>query len=89
MCYLARKIINALLPIQAGSSSTRVDLIEGKKYAWCTCGLSATQPLCDGRHRGTDFRPLKFVAEESKTVSLCNCKQSNNLQYCDGSHKNL
>lgn len=89
MCYLARKVINALLPIAASKSSTRIDLIEGKKYAWCTCGLSSTQPLCDGKHRGTDFRPLKFVAEESKTVSLCNCKQSKNTMYCDGTHKSL
>jgi CDGSH-type Zn-finger protein/protein-tyrosine-phosphatase len=89
MCYLARKIIAAQLPLRAGNSPTRVELIAGKKYAWCTCGLSKTQPFCDGKHRGTDSRPLKFVAEESKTVSICNCKASKNSYFCDGSHKDL
>lgn len=25
--------------------------MEPGKYAWCTCGRSATQPFCDGSHK--------------------------------------
>ena len=77
------------LPKIAGNSPTKIDLEAGKRYAWCSCGLSSTQPFCDGQHRGTEFSPIKFVAEESKTVYLCNCKKTNNGCYCDGSHKSL
>ena len=31
---------------------------EKKKYAWCACGLSATQPFCDGSHKGSEFSPI-------------------------------
>ena len=66
-----------------------VELEEGKKYAYCTCGLSATQPFCDGAHKGTDFTPLVFTAEESKTAHLCQCKQTKNAPLCDGSHSKI
>ncbi len=66
-----------------------VEVEAGKKYAWCTCGLSDTQPWCNGNHRGTEFTPLKFVAEESKTVYMCQCKATGNPGFCDGSHKQL
>lgn len=73
----------------AGNAPIKVSIEEGKKYAWCTCGLSETQPLCDGAHRGTDFTPKKFVAEETKDVWLCTCKQTDNPGFCDGAHKKL
>ncbi len=73
----------------AGTSPIRVDLTEGQKYAWCTCGLSANQPMCDGSHKGTEFVPKVTIAEETKTVSLCTCKQTSNPGFCDGTHKNL
>lgn len=66
-----------------------VDLEEGKKYAWCTCGHSETQPFCNGAHRAENATPpLKFECEESKTAYLCTCKKTSNPPYCDGSHKN-
>lgn len=72
-----------------------VRLEEGKTYYYCTCGMSKTQPFCDGSHNGyniangTNFEPLVFTAAETKTVWLCGCKQSNNLPFCDGTHANL
>ena len=32
------------------------------------------------------FKPVKFVAEENKTIYFCHCKQTNNQPFCDGSH---
>jgi CDGSH-type Zn-finger protein len=73
-------------PKVAANAPMQMTLEAGKKYAWCTCGLSASQPLCDGSHRGTSFTPYVFEAEESKTVHFCACKQTGNQPYCDGSH---
>lgn len=76
-------------PIIAGKSPIGVELEEGKTYAWCSCGLSANQPFCDGSHKGSSFSPIVFVAEETKTAYLCNCKHSGNSVFCDGSHNKL
>ena len=61
----------------------------GKSYYWCACGKSASQPFCDGSHKGSEFAPTKFTAEESKTVYFCGCKQSMNSALCDATHRNL
>lgn len=77
------------LPKVAAPNPIPVDLEAGKTYAWCTCGLSENQPFCNGSHKGTDFAPKVFVAEESKTAYMCQCKQTGNPGFCDGSHKGL
>ena len=51
---------------RAGETPIGVDVVEGKSYFWCTCGISAKQPFCDGSHKGTEFVPLKFQADQSK-----------------------
>ena len=56
------------VPQRAGNVPIGVDVIEGKSYYWCTCGKSSKQPFCDGSHRGTEFSPLVFKAEQSKKV---------------------
>lgn len=66
-----------------------ISVEKGKEYYWCACGLSKSQPFCDGSHKVTDFTPKKFVAEESTTVFFCGCKQSKHAPLCDGSHKAL
>lgn len=78
------------LPKIAGTTPIRVELEEGKKYAWCTCGLSETQPFCNGAHKGKGFAPIVFTAEVTKTVSICTCKKTSNPSgFCDGAHKTL
>ncbi len=67
----------------------KVELEEGKRYAWCTCGLSDNQPWCNGAHKGTGFSPNVFVAEETKTAHMCQCKATKNPGFCDGTHKSL
>jgi CDGSH-type Zn-finger protein len=66
-----------------------VDLEEGKRYAWCGCGKSASQPFCDGSHKGTGLMPNVFTAAETTTAYLCGCKHTGNGPFCDGSHANL
>ena len=50
------------------------------------CGQSKKQPFCDGSHKGTEFTPLAYKAEETKKMFFCACKQTNNAPFCDGSH---
>ena len=72
--------------LRAGDNPIGVDVVEGKSYFWCTCGKSLKQPFCDGSHKGTEFLPLVFKAEQSKKVFFCTCKQTNDQPMCDGSH---
>jgi CDGSH-type Zn-finger protein len=74
-------------PKVAAKQPAMVKLEAGKTYAWCACGLSQGQPLCDGAHKTTEFRPLVWKAEEAKDFWLCQCKHTQNPPYCDGSHR--
>jgi len=76
-------------PKVAGTSPIRVSVEAGKKYAWCSCGLSTKQPFCDGSHKGTGFSPTMYEATETKDVGFCTCKLTGNPGPCDGSHKSL
>ena len=76
-------------PHIATKAPAKVTLEEGKDYWYCTCGLSANQPFCDGSHAGTGLSPLAFEAKESKTVYFCGCKATGKSPRCDGSHRNL
>jgi CDGSH-type Zn-finger protein len=60
--------------------------LEAGTYWWCQCGLSSTQPFCDGSHKDTAFGPLKMEVEKSKRVALCLCKATEAPPLCDGSH---
>lgn len=66
-----------------------VEVEAGKSYWWCACGKSASQPFCDGSHKGTAFSPVEYKAEESKTAYFCGCRQSGNGAFCDGTHTKL
>jgi len=63
--------------------------LEAGTYYWCACGHSASQPICDGSHAGTEFSPIQFELEEPKKVAMCMCKLSGNKPFCDGSHQDL
>lgn len=76
-------------PKIADKQPRAIELEAGKTYAWCACGLSEDQPLCDGSHKGTEFKPVIFKAEEGKTAYLCMCKHTSNPGFCDGTHNNL
>ena len=65
------------------------DVKAGETYYWCSCGLSKSQPFCDGSHKHTEFKPVQLTAEKTETVYLCGCKHSGNGAFCDGAHKSL
>lgn len=79
----------AELPRIARYKPYYVELDEGRRVFWCSCGLSDNQPFCDGSHRGTEFTPLPVVADGEREVLLCGCKHTKTPPYCDGSHNNL
>ena len=53
-----------------------VECEAGKTYFWCACGKSTNQPFCDGSHKGTEFTPVAFKAEDSKKMYFCGCKKN-------------
>lgn len=63
--------------------------VEAGTYWWCSCGRSATQPYCDGTHKGSAFSPVKQVVEAKSTVHWCMCKHTSKAPRCDGSHRTL
>ncbi|MDJ0614023.1 MAG: CDGSH iron-sulfur domain-containing protein [Rhizobiaceae bacterium] len=73
----------------AGTSPERVEVEAGKSYFWCTCGKSSKQPFCDGSHKGTEFAPMKWTAEEDGPKFFCTCKQTEKSPFCDGSHSKV
>ena len=45
------------------------------------------QPFCDGSHKTTTIKPVRFVAEDSSAeIFLCGCKQTSSAPFCDGTH---
>lgn len=74
-------------PTRASDTPYVIDVESGKSYYWCSCGLSDSQPFCDGSHKGSSFSPVKFDASESKKIYFCGCKATANQPLCDGSHK--
>ena len=80
------------LPQIAKCEPAIVKVVPGKIYAWCSCGLSETQPFCDGKHKAIDempFRSLKVEFTEEKEVWFCQCKQTKTPPFCDGSHNEV
>ena len=76
-------------PVVAQKAPYGIDVEAGKIYYWCACGRSASQPFCDGSHKGTGLNPLAHAAYKVGKVWFCGCKASANKPLCDGSHKNL
>lgn len=74
-------------PVVADNKPVKVSLSKGQEYHFCTCGMSKSQPFCDGSHVGTTFTPRVIVADEEGEAFLCACKHTHNTPYCDGSHK--
>jgi CDGSH-type Zn-finger protein len=76
-------------PIVAQRGPFNVTLVAGRKYAWCACGRSRSQPFCDGSHKDTGLTPIVFTAEDSGEKWFCGCKHSAARPWCDGTHNGL
>lgn len=76
-------------PIVAHYKGFCFEVTAGKRYLWCSCGRSKSQPFCDGSHDGTGFMPVAFKAERSEDVIFCGCKHTSTGPFCDGTHSNL
>lgn len=74
-------------PVRASDTPFAVEVEAGKTYWWCACGRSANQPFCDGSHKTTSFKPVKYEAKASEKVWFCGCKSSGHAPLCDGTHK--
>lgn len=66
-----------------------VDVEKGKEYWWCACGLSKTQPFCDGSHKNTVLNPEKYTAVRDERVWFCVCKKTKRPPLCDGTHNKI
>jgi CDGSH-type Zn-finger protein len=77
------------VPTIAQKGPYPVQVEAGASYYWCSCGLSKTQPFCNGSHAGSGLSPIKFETIETKTAYLCGCKSSKSGVFCDGSHTKL
>lgn len=75
-------------PVSTQKKPYKLELAPGD-YWWCACGRSASQPFCDGSHKGTGLGPVKFTVGESGQLWLCGCRRSGRSPFCDGSHNLL
>lgn len=76
-------------PVPAGTAPLGITLEAGKTYWWCSCGLSKSQPWCDGSHKGSGLAPCKTAVQQSGECWLCTCKATKTPPFCDGSHKGV
>ena len=72
-----------MIPKIAQIGPYHTDIESKKAYAWCACGMSKSQPFCDGTHFGFGFLPLRFLALETKKVYFCGCKNTSKQPFCD------
>lgn len=84
------------LPKISQKAPYKVSVEAGKKYFWCSCGLSQTQPFCDGSHKahknadGTSImKSVPYEATQNEVIKFCGCKHSKMGVICDGSHNQL
>lgn len=63
--------------------------LEPGPYWWCSCGMSANQPWCDGSHKGSGMKSHPFEVTERQEAALCMCKRTASRPFCDGSHETI
>lgn len=74
------------------NANVRLELTP-RRYSWCSCGYSKTQPWCDDSHRDeancTNRKSYKFEVKETVMASMCMCRQTKVPPFCDGTHNKL
>jgi CDGSH-type Zn-finger protein len=76
-------------PVVPQKAPYQVHVEAGKTYYWCSCGKSASQPFCDGKHKGSEFSPIAYDATRDGSVYFCGCKSAVNRPLCDGTHAKI
>lgn len=76
-------------PIPAQKAPYNFTVEEGKRYFWCACGRSNSQPFCDGSHKGTTLSPVPYIAAKTEELWFCGCKATGEKPFCDGTHNTL
>jgi len=76
-------------PVAARKSPYKVTVEAGRTYAWCACGRSASQPFCDGSHKGTGLSPTVIKPDRDGALFFCGCKHTGQAPFCDGTHADL
>lgn len=78
------------LPRKAADHPFEVQVKAGEKYSWCSCGMTQTEPFCDGAHKAFTnpdgskiMKSVKFFPEKDETVLFCGCKHSTKGMFCD------
>ncbi len=77
------------VPVVAQKSPYQVAVEAGKDYWWCACGMSKSQPFCDGSHKGSGLAPMQYTAEKTGDAWFCGCKATSHAPMCDGSHNKI
>ena len=54
--------------LRSGNGAIAIEVEKNKSYYWCSCGKSSKQPFCDSSHKGTEFKPFVYKAEETKKI---------------------
>jgi CDGSH iron-sulfur domain-containing protein 3 len=85
--FIKEKIMSE--PVIAQKEPYGVDVEKDHEYWWCSCGKSASQPFCDGSHKGTGLAPIQYTAKRDQTAWFCGCKKAATAPLCDGTHSNL
>jgi CDGSH iron-sulfur domain-containing protein 3 len=61
-----------------------INVVEGERYSWCSCGFSQNMPLCDHSHREKSTKKsFKFFAERTGSLLLCGCSETATPPFCD------
>ena len=51
-------------PVIAQFGPYAINVENGKKYVWCSCGQIKKQTFSDGSHKGTEFKSFIYEADE-------------------------
>jgi CDGSH iron-sulfur domain-containing protein 3 len=84
------------LPHITQKAPFKIAVEQGKKYFWCSCGLSQKQPFCDGSHKAhknadgsSVMKSVVYEAAENAVIRFCGCRHSKKGAICDGTHNSL
>ena len=61
---------------RAGDAPIAVEVEKDKSYYWCHLWKKFKTTILRWTHKGSEFTPLAYKAEETKKVFFCACKET-------------